>query len=95
MNPDEISISKVTGWNFGTIENYDPSVGASMVAARAENNTFHHIIIDYKREGFGSWSLSVSRDSFRSLNANNYHYNALFSRPSSLQLLEDNESVEV
>lgn len=108
-NPGEISISKVTDWNFGTLENYDPSLGASMVAARAENNTFNHIIIDDKREDSGEWSLSVSSDAFRSgnksltgttislgsLSANNYNTSASFSGPSSLQLLQDNESVEV
>lgn len=108
-NPGEISISKVTDWNFGTLENYDPSLGASMVAARAENNTFNHIIVDDKREDAGSWSLSVKSDAFRSgnkaltgttislgsLNATNYNSDASFSGPSSLQLLQDNESVEV
>ncbi|TPE08093.1 WxL domain-containing protein [Enterococcus sp. PF-2] len=107
-NPGEISISKVTDWQFGTLENYDPSVGASMVAARAENNTFNHVIIDDKREDSGAWTLSVSSDSFRSgskaltgtsislssLSANNYN-GATFSGPGSLQLLQDNESVEI
>lgn len=109
-NPGEISISKVTDWQFGTLENYDPSVGASMVAARAENNTFNHVIIDDKRENdtSGTWMLSVSSDSFRSgskaltgtsislssLNASNYN-NATFSGPGSLQLIQDNESVEI
>lgn len=107
-NPGEISISKVTDWQFGTLDNYDPSVGASMVAARAENNTFNHVIVDDKREDSGSWTLSVSSDSFRSgsksltgtsislssLNANNYN-NTTISGPSSLQLLQDNESVEI
>lgn len=53
-NPWEISISEVTDWNFGTLENYDPSLGASMVAVRAENNTFNHIVVDDKREDAGA-----------------------------------------
>ncbi|WP_430617392.1 hypothetical protein IGI86_002655 [Enterococcus sp. AZ188] len=108
-NPGEIGISKVTDWNFGTLENYDPSLGATMVASRSENNTFNHVIVDDKREDSGSWSLSVSSDAFRSgeksltgttikmnsLSANNYNTSALFSGPGSLQLLQDNESMEV
>lgn len=108
-NPGEISISKVTDWHFGTLENYDPSQGASMVATRAENNTFNHIVVDDKREDSGSWSLSVSSDAFRSgnkaltgttislgaLTANNYNASASFSGPSSLTLIQDNEGVEV
>ncbi len=104
----EISISKVTNWSFGTLANYDPSLGASLTASRAENNTFNHVIVDDKRAQAGSWSLSVSSKAFQSGNksltgtqislgsivANNYN-NASFSGPSTLQLLQDNESMEV
>ncbi|WP_429960172.1 WxL domain-containing protein [Enterococcus sp. AZ012] len=108
-SPGEIGISKVTDWQFGTLENYDPSLGATMVASRVENNTFNHVIVDDKREDSGSWSLSVSSDAFKSgdksltgttiklnsLSANNYNQTASFGGPSSLQLLQDNESMEV